>query len=70
MENNGKRLRVYHSFDEAADAMVNESPAERIRKAVQLSLQEYGVTEEQLKERRGKLHIKIVRYESGDDNKY
>jgi hypothetical protein len=60
------RLHVYRSFDEAAEAEALEAaskpPLERIRETVALILRTYNVTEEQLKARRKKWHINIIRY--------
>ncbi len=58
------KLRIYKSFEEAAEAEALadslQSPVERIRETVELILRVYGVTREQLKDRK-KLHINIIR---------
>lgn len=58
------KLRIFSSFEKAneADAMdaAMQAPMDRIRDTVQLILRVYGVTEELLEKRRGKLHINII----------
>lgn len=62
----GMKLRVFHSWEEAEAADIQESlhqsPVERIRETVSLILRVYGVTEEDLNRRRGKLKINIIRF--------
>lgn len=58
------KLRIYNSFEEAtrseaADA-ANKSRLDGLRDTVALIMRVYGVTEESLRERRKKLHIKIL----------
>lgn len=63
----GMKLRIYHSFEEAeGDASANDakqSPLERIRETVELILRVYGVTQQQLNERKRNLHINIISYQ-------
>lgn len=63
----GMKLRVFHSFEEAEEAeayaVSQQPPLERIRETVELILRTYGVTQEQLNNRRKKLHINILSYE-------
>ncbi|MCW3122402.1 MAG: hypothetical protein JWQ38_1894 [Flavipsychrobacter sp.] len=60
----GMKLRIFNSWEEAAVAdardTICQSPIERIRETVALILRVYGVTEEDLRKRRGKLHINII----------
>ena len=54
----GIKLQVLNSWDESAMAnTMQQTPEERIRETVALILRVYGVTEEGLRQRRGKLHI-------------
>jgi hypothetical protein len=61
------KLRVFKSWEEAEDAEAAaaalRTPVEQIRDTVALILRVYGVTQEELNKRRGKLRIKILRYE-------
>jgi hypothetical protein len=63
----GMKLSVFKSWEEAEEAAAKaislQSPVERIRETVALILRVYGVTQEELNNRRKKLHIKILRYE-------
>jgi hypothetical protein len=63
----GKKLRIFHSFEQAEAAAdfdaANKTPAQRVRDTVQLILRAYGVTQEDLNRSRGSLRIKIIRYE-------
>ena len=63
----GMKLRVFHSWEEAAEAEARydstQSPVDRIKETVALILRVYGVTQEQLNNRAKKLHINITRYE-------
>jgi len=58
-------LRIYRSFEEAArsEAMIDarKPPLEGLRETVELILRAYGVTREQLIERRKKMHINIIK---------
>ena len=58
------KLRIFNSFDEAADAEALDAaaltPEGRIRQTVELILRVYGVTRQQLIEKREKLKIKII----------
>ena len=60
------KLRIYKSFEEAAQAeaqnAARQPPKERMKEAVELILRVYGVTQKQLNNRKGKLHIKIISY--------
>jgi hypothetical protein len=60
----GLKLRVYQSHEEAALAEASDAalqqPIERIRETVSLILRVYGVTQQQLKSTRKKLHINIT----------
>ena len=57
----GMKLRIFNSWEEAAAAdaqdAIRQSPIDRIRETVALILRVYGVTEDDLRKRRGKLHI-------------
>ena len=57
-------LRIFASFEEAAEAEALDAalkpPAEAIKETVEFILRIYGVTREQLKQRREKLHINII----------
>ena len=59
------KLRVYQSFEEAAEdeaaAAAAKSPVDAIRETVKLILRVYGVTQEELNMRRKKMHINIIR---------
>jgi len=63
----GMKLRIFNSWEEAEEAEAADAalrtPLERIRDTVALILRVYGVTQQELNKRRGKLHIKILRYE-------
>ena len=63
----GMKLNVFHSWEDAAAAEIAatllQSPVERIKETVALILRVYGVTEQQLRERRKKLHLTIIRRE-------
>ncbi len=58
------KLSVFRSFEEAAEAEAladaRQIPQERIKETVELILRVYGVTREELKARRNKLHINII----------
>jgi hypothetical protein len=58
------KLRIFHSFEEAAEAEAladaQQTPVERLRETVELILKVYGVTREQLKARNRKLHLHII----------
>jgi len=61
----GMKLRIFHSFEEAnaydACEAARQAPLDRIRKTVQLILRTYGVTEEDLRKRRKKLKLEIIK---------
>ena len=63
----GMKLRVYKSWEEVEEAealaAALQPPLERIKETVALIFRVYGVTQEELNNRREKLHIKILRYE-------
>ena len=63
----GKKIRIYYSFEEAAEAeafaSAEQSPEDRIRETVELILRVYGVSREELKSRKLDKHIKIIHYE-------
>ena len=63
----GKSVRIFQSFEEAEkwenEVASGKTPEERIRDAVQLTLRAYGVTQEELNKRRGKMRITITRYD-------
>ena len=53
----------------AIAASLMQTPAERLREAVAMTLKEYGVTEEELKNRRKKpLSITIISYDANDNS--
>lgn len=60
-------LKIFSSFEEAEvfqiKSILKQSPAERIRDTVELILRIYGVTREQLKERKSDNKITILRRE-------
>ncbi len=60
---NTRSIRIFHSFDDARDqeleAIINQSPIERIRETVALILRVYGVTQEELNKRPRNNHITI-----------
>jgi len=62
-----KKVQIFHSFEEANDADAYEAsqipPADRIRQTVELILRVYGVSREELKNRKLDTRIKIIRYE-------
>jgi hypothetical protein len=61
-----KKIMIYHSFEEANEGDALEAamipPVERLRETVKLILRVYGVTEEQLHNRR-KLKLNVIKYE-------
>jgi len=61
------KLCIFDSFEAAAEAdaedAAKKSPLEGLRETVELILRTYGVTREQLIERRKKMHITIIRRE-------
>ena len=62
----GKRIRIFTSFEEAAEAealaAAEKSPIQRLRDTVQLIMRVYGLTEEDLRNRKRSNRIKIIRY--------
>lgn len=60
-------LKIFNSFEEAEifqiKCVLKQSPAERIKETVELILRAYGLTREQLKERKRSNTITILRRE-------
>jgi|GEM_PF-3834730 len=63
----GMKLRIFHSWEEMTqaeiEASLKQTPEERIRETVELILRVYGVTREELSNRKEKLKLTITRYE-------
>jgi len=61
-----KKIRIYTSFDEQAAAeaadVAKQPPMERIKETVELILRVYGVTREQLNNRKRSNRINIIQY--------
>jgi ParB-like chromosome segregation protein Spo0J len=64
-DDKANRLRIYKSFEEAAEeeayAAAQQTPVERLRQTFEPILRVYGVTREELNERRGKPRLHITR---------
>ena len=61
-----KKIRIYTSFDKQAAAeaedVAKQPPMERIKETVELILRVYGVTREQLNNRKRSNRINIIQY--------
>jgi hypothetical protein len=67
MPPNKRKIRIYTSLEEQAEAeaadAAKQAPIERIRETVELILRVYGVTREELKNRKKSNRINIIRSE-------
>ena len=59
-----RRIKIFKSFEEARqdkiNYIINQSPVERLRKTVELTLRVYNVTKESLKDRKRSNRIHII----------